>query len=282
MDDTAVGELVNLGLTQYEARAYLALTGRDDGTPAEIARIGQIPRPRAYDVLASLAERGIVTAVSKVPSLRYRAKPPQVVFETLLAVRQRDLDHLASRSQRLAQELQARFDNGQDRDAPLDYVEVLRDKAHTLERIARLWDGARDEVLAIVRPPYIAPPDPDEATVSPARRNRAIYERSLLEDPRLALLLQAYARLGEEIRIGDDLPLKMTVIDRQTVAFNMPDPVADDSSVTTIVVHHRDLAATLEIAFETLWQKAQPLSEILPLAGQEAGAGQPEPTSPTR
>lgn len=263
MDDAAVGELVSLGLTQYEARAYLALIGRDDGTPAEVARIGQIPRPRAYDVLASLAERGIVTPVSKVPSLRYRARPPQSVFETLLAVRRRDLDRLASRTQKLADELQVRFVSGQDRAAPLDYVEVLRDKAHTLERIARLWDEAEEEVLAIVRPPYIAPPAPDDATVSPALRNRAIYERSLLDDPQLALLLQAYARLGEEIRIGDDLPLKLTVIDHRTVAFNMPDPVGDDSSVTTIVVHHRDLAATLRIAFETLWEHSQPLEEVL-------------------
>lgn len=271
MNEDAAGELVSLGLTQYEARAYLALIGRDDGTPAEIARIGNIPRPRAYDVLASLAERGIVAAVSRAPSLRYRAKPPETVFQTLLAVRRRDLDRLATRSEKLASQLQATFLEGQNQDEPLDYVEVLRDKAHTLERISRLWEAARDEVLAIVRPPYIAPPSPEDATVSPARRNRAIYERSLLDDPRTALLLQAYADLGEEIRIGQDLPLKLTVIDSRTVAFNMPDPVGDESSVTTIVVHHADLASTLRIAFETLWDASQPLADVLAAREQVPG-----------
>ena len=176
-------------------------------------------------MLASLAERGFVTRVSREPSLRYRARPPEQVRGSLLAVRRSELDQLAERSTNLATQLQARFLDGQDRGEPLDYVEVLRDPAHTVQRIEHLWNGAEDKILAIVRPPYLA-------------------------------------RLGEEIRIGDDLPLKLTVIDGRVVAFNMPDPVENGASVTTIVVHHRDLAATLEVAFETLWSKSDPFRPL--------------------
>lgn len=263
MEDAAVAELVQLGLTRYEAQGYLALIGRDDGTPAEIARIGSIPRPRAYDVLASLAERGFVVPVSGSPGLRYRAKPPDQVLDSLLAVRRQDLDALAARSRDLAAQLQARFVDGQGRAEPLDYVEVLRDPAHTLQRIDRLWQGAQDEILAMVRPPYLATPPSDEATLPSRAGIRAIYARSLLEDPDLVLLLEAYERLGEDLRICDDVPLKMTIVDRQSVAFNMPDPVENGSSVTTIVVHHRDLAATLGIAFETLWSQARTLGDAV-------------------
>ncbi|HLS24942.1 MAG TPA: helix-turn-helix domain-containing protein [Beutenbergiaceae bacterium] len=257
MTDRAATELVQLGLTRYEAKAYLALIGRDHGTPAEIARIGQIPRPRAYDVLASLAERGFVVPVSDARGVRYRANAPDQVFDSLLAVRRRDLDQLASRSRELAIELQTRFLDGQGRGEPLDYVEVLRDPAHTVQRINRLWQGAQEEILAMVRPPYLAPPASDEASLPERPNIRGIYARSLLEDPRLVELLEAYVRLGEEIRVSEEVPLKLTIVDGQSVAFNMPDPVEDDSSVTTIVVHHRDLAATLRIAFETLWESAE-------------------------
>ncbi len=255
---------MHLGLTRYEAQGYVALIGRDDATPAEIARLGQIPRPRAYDVLASLAERGFVAPVSGTPGLRYRAKPPDQVFDSLLAVRRHELDQLAVRSHTLAVDLQARFLEGQDRGEPLDYVEVLRNPAHTVQRIDRLWNGAQEEILAVVRPPYLAPPSSDDATLPSGVTIRVIYERSLLEDPDLERLLQAYARLGEQVRIGEDLPLKMTIVDRQSVAFNMPDPVENGSSVTTIVVHHRDLASTLGIAFETMWSNAQPFGSIGP------------------
>ena len=156
MDGDAVAELVELGLTRYEAQGYLALIGRGDATPAEAARLGRIPRPRAYDVLASLAERGFVATVPGGSGLRYRAKPPEQVFDSLLAVRRRDLDRLAERSARLAADLQPRFLEGQGRGEPLDYVEVLRNPAHAVDRVEQLWATAKTEVLAIVRPPYPA------------------------------------------------------------------------------------------------------------------------------
>ena len=145
VDEATVSQLVELGLTQYEARGYLALIGRGDATPAEIARLGRIPRPRSYDVLASLAERGFVATVPGGAGLRYRAKPPDQVFDSLLAVRRQELDRLTARATKLATDLQPRFLQGQHRGEPLDYVEVLRDPAHAVQRISQLWakSGAR-------------------------------------------------------------------------------------------------------------------------------------------
>lgn len=263
MDEATVGQLVELGLTRYEAQGYLALIGRGDATPAEIARLGRIPRPRAYDVLASLAERGFVTAVAGGPGLRYRAKPPDEVFDSLLAVRRRELDRLTSRATQLAADLQPRYLQGQGHGEPLDYVEVLRDPDHAVQRIGQLWAKANREVLALVCPPYLAPPATEEAIPPSAVATRAIYERSILDDPQLAQLVRAYARLGEEIRFAADLPLKLTVVDGESVAFNMPDPVAGSDSVTTIVVHHRALAASLKITFEAIWAEAETFDAVL-------------------
>ncbi len=53
-----VDQLTRLGLTMYEAKAYLALTRRGSSTAAEVARIAGVPRQRIYDVLAELVERG--------------------------------------------------------------------------------------------------------------------------------------------------------------------------------------------------------------------------------
>ncbi len=63
MDDRAtVDRLVRLGLTTYEARAYVTLVRRDSFTAAQIARTAGLPRQRIYDVLASLVEKGLASA----------------------------------------------------------------------------------------------------------------------------------------------------------------------------------------------------------------------------
>src|SRR5215469_8371558 len=55
----SVERLVRLGLTRYEARAYVALVRRDASTPAEVARMAGVPKPRIYDVLQSLVGKGL-------------------------------------------------------------------------------------------------------------------------------------------------------------------------------------------------------------------------------
>src|SRR5919204_4660570 len=61
-DGGYVDQLTRLGLTMYEAKAYLALLRRDSSTAAQVARLGGLPRQRIYDVLASLVEKGLAAA----------------------------------------------------------------------------------------------------------------------------------------------------------------------------------------------------------------------------
>ncbi|MBA3298327.1 MAG: TrmB family transcriptional regulator, partial [Acidobacteria bacterium] len=56
------GKLTRLGLTAYEARAYVALIRRDSSTAAELARLANLPRQRVYDVLATLVDKGLASA----------------------------------------------------------------------------------------------------------------------------------------------------------------------------------------------------------------------------
>ncbi len=263
MDSPAeVGELVDLGLTRYEAKGYLSLLGRGSATPAEVARLARMPRQRVYDVLASLAERGLVTPLPG-DKLHYRAQPPDQVMSRLITLRRQELERVEDRAAQLADRLMPRFTGGQQRDEPLSYVEVLRDRQHAVARVGELWEAAERELLTFVRPPYLAPPATEDARLPRALSQRALYETSLLEQPELAELVRTYATLGEQVRVIDRLPLKLTIVDGQAVAFNMPDPIEGDDSVTTLVVHHPMLAETLTVTFETLWQHATPLEEAL-------------------
>src|SRR5262249_24498449 len=56
---TGSEQLTQLGLTTYEAKAYLALLRRDSFAAADAARVAGVPRQRIYDVLATLVEKGL-------------------------------------------------------------------------------------------------------------------------------------------------------------------------------------------------------------------------------
>lgn len=81
--DDHVAALTRLGLTGYEARAYLALVGAASLTAAEVARAAGVPRQRIYDVLAGLVAAGLAAAGTG-KTVRYEAVAPDVAVERLL------------------------------------------------------------------------------------------------------------------------------------------------------------------------------------------------------
>ncbi len=90
----AAGVLGKVGLTQYEARAYIALVARGLGDATGVAAAAGIPRTSAYKVLESLAAKGYAQPTGGKPIL-FRPTPPLDVAETLKAAIQEVFEQLA-------------------------------------------------------------------------------------------------------------------------------------------------------------------------------------------
>jgi sugar-specific transcriptional regulator TrmB len=78
--DGVVNKLVRVGLTEYEAKAYLALLNAHLSTATKTAEKSGVPRTKIYSVLESLAEKGWVKVYSGVPLL-FKAVAPVAVFD---------------------------------------------------------------------------------------------------------------------------------------------------------------------------------------------------------
>jgi HTH-type transcriptional regulator, sugar sensing transcriptional regulator len=90
----ATGVLGKVGLTQYEARAYIALVARGVGDAATLATAAGIPRTSAYKVLEALAAKGYAAPTGGKPIL-FRPTAPLEVAETLKGNIQEVFDQLA-------------------------------------------------------------------------------------------------------------------------------------------------------------------------------------------
>lgn len=73
--------LIKVGLTEKEARIYLALLSLHEATVSEIARRSRVKRPTAYLALGALEERGLVTHVERRSVLHFRALNPYLLAE---------------------------------------------------------------------------------------------------------------------------------------------------------------------------------------------------------
>ncbi len=78
--DSVLEKLKKVGLTEYEAKTYLALLNTHLSTATKAAEKSQVPRTKIYSVLESLRDKGWVKVYSGVPLL-FRAVEPTAVFE---------------------------------------------------------------------------------------------------------------------------------------------------------------------------------------------------------
>lgn len=70
-----IAQLMQLGLSNYEARAYVALLRSNPQNGYEIAKAADIPRANIYAVLRKLEERGAVLRIDGLSGIRYSPVP---------------------------------------------------------------------------------------------------------------------------------------------------------------------------------------------------------------
>jgi sugar-specific transcriptional regulator TrmB len=255
--------LVDLGLTRYEANAYLALMRRDASAPADVARLAKVPRQRIYDVLATLVEKGLASRRPGPPA-KYAGVSPELAIERLLARRRDELERLERLSREAIDALAPAFAEGQKERNPLDYIEVLRDKDAVNERFGELQADIQDEILVFTKPPYATPAQENVEGIEVTRTHeaRSVYEFSALDDPEFAAGVRRFIEAGEQARFVEELPLKLVIIDERIVMFGMEDPVAGASELTIMVIEHPELARLLKIAFDGVWSQGLTIDQL--------------------
>jgi len=255
MDDSErIAQLTRLGLTSYEAKAYLALIRRDSFTAAQVARQAALPRQRIYDVLGSLVQKGLAVARPGTV-VKYAATPPEVAISLLISAHRQQLTEMESGARLMISSLQPAFEAGQAHSDPLEYIEVLRDRGAINERFAELQQSVKKEILVFTKPPYATPPQEnvEGLQVTLTHEARSIYEFGVFDDPAVTEGVRRFLEAGEEARFVAELPLKLVIIDETIVMFGMEDPVAGGSDLTIVVVEHRSLARVLKTAFDAIW-----------------------------
>lgn len=252
-DIPAAEQLTRLGLTTYEAKAYVALIRRGHSTAPEVARLAHLPRQRIYDVLSSLVDCGLATTHPGAPA-RYAAVAPELAVSRLLAGHRRELADLEREAAGAVETLARTYREGQSHTEPLRYIEVLRDDTAVAERYRALQAAVKKELLVFTAPPY-ATPDHEGLQLLRDRIVKSVFELAVFDQPEQLDAVRGFVAAGVEARFVPDLPLKLVIMDESLVMVGLQDPQAGASELTSVVVEHPSLAGLLKLAFDAVWER---------------------------
>jgi HTH-type transcriptional regulator, sugar sensing transcriptional regulator len=103
MDSDPVDKLVELGFSEYEAKAYLALLRESPVTGYQLSKTSGVPRSMIYEVLGKLTARGAAMTLRRGSSTQYAPIPAEEFLDQLLEEQEElvgslkgDLAHLTS------------------------------------------------------------------------------------------------------------------------------------------------------------------------------------------
>ncbi len=130
-----IQHIMDLGISENEARAYLALLSVHPATAYETAREAGIPTSKIYQVMDRLEARGMAQAVMAEGKKTYAPMRPD--------------DFIAGQKQRIESTLDT-LKSDLARTAcsrEVSYIWNIRDQAHILERARRMIDESADTLL---------------------------------------------------------------------------------------------------------------------------------------
>lgn len=128
--------LKELGLTEYETRAYASLVSSGPTTAGGLSEASGIPQSRIYDVLSKLENRGWVESQSGRPA-RYRAKPPSEVMRLVEIKRE---ENFKKASDVIQKELGPIYEEGGEVEKP--NVWIMHGNTEILGRLREMFSRA--------------------------------------------------------------------------------------------------------------------------------------------
>jgi len=170
---SVIAALTELGFSQYEARTYTGLVGRQPMTGYALAKETRVPQPKVYETLGRLVESGAVLQVADSPAKFVAVPPARLIaqmdgdFRRRMGVAELELSKLQQRSSDLQP---LRTYNEADSwvtiaDAGVtligrasrrlyisgnaDYLEVFREAVQQADR-----RGIRTDLLSFGKPPF--------------------------------------------------------------------------------------------------------------------------------
>jgi sugar-specific transcriptional regulator TrmB len=254
-----------LGLTPYEAKAYVAVLFDGPLSPKGVNQKSGIPRPRTYDVLTSLVGKGLLMEQPGKPS-KYLAVDPGMGLKKLMEdeeqkivrqVRQR-WDAVES----LVSSLSGPYSSARDAITPEDAVWVTRkDRAMVAKYTEAIKNVKKEFAIATA---LSTPPDKEilaavKHVLKQKKKSRVIrpikasWSKEDLEE------YKELIKLGDDIRHLDYEGLTFAVFDRKEIILWLP----PHPSTLTIWIRLPELAEVLMERFESLWEESSPALPLL-------------------
>ncbi|HYV52574.1 MAG TPA: helix-turn-helix domain-containing protein, partial [Candidatus Eisenbacteria bacterium] len=210
-----VGNLEELGLSRYEAGAYLTMIRKGSLAASEISYYANLPRTKVYSTLKKL-EKKRLSIVSQSKPLICSAIPPEEAFGDIVKLYERRSKNMKKIVERLQ-----RITDDQKPKASEERRYYILDPNSTLEKIMSLITNSKSSVYAAL----------DGWGIQLMSRCRSAMIKAITAGVKIRLLLATQCLGNENLAsIPEDIDMKIGNVPSNVIIIDSSHLVAVDSS----------------------------------------------------
>lgn len=264
-----INKLQSFGLTENQAKAYLALLQLGQASASALNKLSGVPRNKVYSVVEELNEKGLVDVVLEDPIV-FAPRPIAGFLDLLVAQLEDRRSELEEQKSELTSQFAVRSDI-EERDLQVGSFRMFRGRRAVLHQERRMARDASDGVRAILSVHAASRMLSSNGVRDYKNSNNHAPTRVEVYTPLVEAnhisVEQLHEQFGDAVRVSRDMPENLTImmVDEREVMFTqfVPDSgsltAGDDIGVWT------DNPAFLALA-QTIFQNASVGSLSVPAA----------------
>ena len=251
-----IEKIVDIGLTENEAKIYYYLLEHGGATASELSKDLKINRTNSYNTMSNLVSKGICKEISGKVT-KYYAISPVESFNLLKDSFEKKIASI----ELLSKSLMPIYEKSSAKEKLVNFIEILHSKASITAKILQIEKQTQKTVMIFSKPPYIHNPPKDNKKLG-CIGNKGVKYRFLYEID----TSKAYEQLAEyycnhygDVRITEKLPIKMMIFDKRYIIVSILNECSNN--ITTVFFNNTQMANALAELFEICWDKAKAFKE---------------------
>ncbi|AFZ71462.1 TrmB family transcriptional regulator [Natronobacterium gregoryi] len=252
--------LAELGLSNYEARAYVELVRGGAMTADEVAAASDVPQGRVYDVLNSLVDRSLARADDGRPRTYVHVEPDEAV-DRLLERRVDELETQRTAYERTASAVIDTLSGITEETTAGGFTTSALHEDAARELLLERFAAADDSIRIVADTVDVSP----EFEAAFADRLCDLLEIGLPVRLLATDLEQAADRIddlidaGMDVRQAERVPeQRFIVFDGSEVCLEVVNPAAPDELLAVVNFREDETARELAESFDELWEESEP------------------------
>jgi len=265
-----MASLRDLGLSEYESRAYRSLLETGPTTAKELSRTSDVPMGRIYDVLNSLETHNLIRSQTASRPKKYVAVEPETALDRLLENKREELEEKINQYEDIATELEDKLETADPVEEPFWTAALGGEEATDLlvERIA----AAENEIMFVAASTasYVDLEVVGERIADELEEaiNRDVAVSLLLHPEVVGGLPESVGRRYRyhlqnqsnfEVRTSADLTTTFALVDETEVCIEVPHPTEQGELFAVINLKDPEFVANVEDATLPRWDEASVL-----------------------